>query len=257
MQRRGRIFALLLCLFALPVGAATIVDSTTGISITVSRDGTYTIQLTDPAWMFSGTVAGGATNIRTRIGTDNAGNFQEIVFDERAKATRHFGIRTWSGRPGVLFTQAVPAACANPPAFPRFSTFPALPYNLSFGGTWFGAHFDLTGREGPWVFFDAAAETAVLSPAANFMVAKLRFGSAGEIESGIDGAIATLPTGYSHSTLLVIDHGINRAFDTWGRILTDIHGKVRPANDADVTLKYLGYWTVNGAAYYYNFEPSR
>ncbi len=257
MRHRARVFALLLCLSALPAGAATIVDSTTGISITVSRDGTYTIQLADPAWTFSGTVAGGATNIRTTIGTDNAGNFQEIVFDERAKATRHFGIRTWSGRPGVLFTQAVPAASANPPAFPRFSMFPTLPYNISFGGTWFGAHFDLTGREGPWVFFDAAADTAVLSPAANFMVAKLHLGSGGEIESGIDGAIATLPTGHSHSTLLVIDHGINRAFDTWGHILTDLHGKVRPSNDADVTLKYLGYWTDNGAAYYYNFEGSR
>jgi hypothetical protein len=257
MQHRARDFALFFCLLALPAGAATIVDSTTGISITVSRDGTYTIQSADPAWTFSGTVTGGATDIQTNGGTDSVGSFQEIVFDERADATRHFGIRTWSGHPGVLFTQELPASCANPPAFPRFSTFPRLPYNLSYRGLWFGAHFDLSGREGPWVFFDAGAKTAVLSPAANFMVARLHLGSNGEIESSIDGAIATLPKGHSHSTLLVIDHGINRAFDTWGHILTDLHGKVRPSNDADASLKYLGYWTDNGAAYYYNFEPSK
>jgi hypothetical protein len=257
MRHLARGLALIFCLSGLPAGATTIVDPTTGISITVSGDGTYTIHLADPAWTFSGTVAGGATNIRTNIDTDAVGDFHEIVFDERANATHHFAIRAWSGRPGLLFTQAVPASGANPPAFPRFSTFPGLPYRLSFGGTWFGAHFDLTGNEGPWVFFDAAAETAVLSPAANFMVAKLHLGSAGEIESGIDGRIAALPKGHLHSTLLVIEHGINRAFDTWGHILTDINGKVRPSNDADVTLKYLGYWTDNGAAYYYNFEPSK
>jgi hypothetical protein len=257
MRHLARALALFFCLSALPAGAAAIADATTGISITVSGDGTYTIQWADPAWTFSGTVAGGAANIRTSTGTDGVGDFQEIAFDERANATRHFGIRTWSGRPGVLFTQAVPASCANPAAFPRFSTFPGLPYHLSFSGMWFGAHFNLSGEEGPWVFFDAAARTAVLSPASNFMVAKLHQGAAGEIESGIDGRIATLPKGHSHSTLLVIDRGINRAFDTWGHILTDIHGKVRPTNDADATLATLGYWTDNGAAYYYNFEASK
>ena len=257
MQLRARAFALFVCLFALPAGASTIVDRTTGISVSVVRDGTYTIQLAEPAWTFSGTVTGGATAIMTNSGIDGVGAFEEIVFDERTKGSRHFGIRTWPGHPGVLFTQTVPASCANPPAFPLFSMFPNLPYKLSFGGTWFGAHFDLSGHEGPWVFFDAAAQTAVLSPAANFMVAKLTLGSGGEIGSRIDGAIATLPKGHSHSTLLVIDRGINRAFDTWGHILTDIQGKVRPSNDADVTLKYLGYWTDNGAAYYYRFEASK
>src|SRR5260370_39514030 len=108
MRHLARVFALIFCLSGLPAGAATIVDSTTGISITVSRDGTYTIQLTDPAWMFSGTDAGGATNIHTTTGTDHVSDFQLNVFEEHAKATRHFGTRTWSVRPGVLFTQAVP-----------------------------------------------------------------------------------------------------------------------------------------------------
>ena len=181
MRHRARVLALYsspallvsacaaLGLFAVPARAATIAEPATGVTISVVRDGTYTIQFIDPAWTFSGTVSGGAANIRAASGRDEAGPFQEIAFDERATPARHFAIRTWTGRPGVLFTEAVTTACANPSAFPRFSTFPVVPYNLSFGGTWAGARFDLSGREGPWVFFDAAAETAVLSPAANFM----------------------------------------------------------------------------------------
>jgi len=261
MQLRIRVPALYsciaLCLLAGAARAATIAESTTGIVVTVARDGAYTIHFPDPAWTFSGSVNGGVTNIRTISGRDSAGDFQEIVFEEHVKPGRLLGIRTWAGRPGILFTQSVSDSCPNPAAFPRFSTFPILPYNLSFSGTWAGLHFDLSGREGPWVFFDGAAQTAVLSPAANFMVAKLSVDAQGQIGSGIDASIAMLPDGHTHATLLVVDHGINRAFDTWGRMLTDIQGKVRPANDADATLKYLGYWTDNGAAYYYNYDPAK
>ena len=51
--------------------------------------------------------------------------------------------------------------------------------------------------------------------------------------------------------MLVVERGINRAFDTWGQALTALSGKRRPANDADVSLNKVGYWTDNGAAYYY------
>jgi hypothetical protein len=257
-MRRACVLALYsLCLLSVPARAATIAEETTGIAVSVAENGVYTIRFDDPAWTFSGTVTGGVANIRANRGSDAAGAFQEIAFDESAKPGRHLAIRTWAGRPGVLFTQSVPTSCANPSAFPRFSTFPPLPYNLSYGGTWAGARFDLSGREGPWLFFDDDAATAVLSPAANFMVAKLGIDADGAIASGIDAAIATLPAGRAHATLLVAGRGINHAFDTWGRILTDLQGKVRPPNDADATLKYLGYWTDNGAAYYYNYDAGK
>ena len=261
MQNRARAIALYLCAalspLAIPAHAATIVNTTSGITINVSRDGTYRIDTASPAWTFSGLVASGVSNIRINGGSDRAGEFQEIVFDEKVKGARHFSIRTWPGRSSVLFTQTLTTAGANPAPFPRFSVFPTLPYKLSFSGCWFGVHFDLSGREGPWVMFDDTAQAAVLSPASNFMVAKLRLGPAGELESGIDPAIDTVPEGFTHSTMLTVDRGINRAFDNWGHLLTDIQGKVRPANDADASLKYLGYWTDNGAAYYYNFDPSK
>ena len=77
----------------------------------------------------------------------------------------------------------------------------------------------------------------------------------GNIGSGVDSEIRDLPVGFTHQTILVVDKGINRAFDTWGRALTDLGGKTRPANNADITLSHLGYWTDNGSTYYYRFEP--
>src|SRR4029453_4921424 len=50
--------------------------------------------------------------------------------------------------------------------------------------------------------------------------------------------------------------GINQLFDTWGQALTRGYQKAQPPNDADLTLRKLGYWTDNGATYYYNFDPS-
>src|ERR1041384_4028512 len=115
MHLRLRTIALSFCLLAIPAAAETIVDSTTGISITVGRTGTYTIQSVDPPWTFSGAVAGGVTAVQLNVGPNLVGSFKEIVFDERAGALRHFGIRTWFGRQGVLFTQTLPDTCATPP----------------------------------------------------------------------------------------------------------------------------------------------
>lgn len=256
MRSRLSLLCAALCITASARGAS-LLESTTGISVTVTRDGSYTIQPASPRWTFAGAVGGGVTNIVENTGHDNAGDFREITFDSKSSPARHFGIRTWPGRPGVLFTESVPDACANPPAFPSFTTVPLTDHNMSFAGTWCGAKYDLTGKEGPWVFFNDSADAAILSPAANFMVARLSIGGNGAIDSRIDGAIATLPQAFTHSTLLVFDRGINRAFDTWGHLLTDIQGKVRPPNDGDTLLKYIGYWTDNGSAYYYNYDPAK
>src|SRR5262249_18322611 len=111
MNHRARAIALYLfaalCPPAICARALTILNTTTAISVTVAYDGTYTIEYADPAWTFSGAVLGGVSNIRTIKGTDAAGDFQAIAFDERERSGRHLEIRTWSGRPGVLFTQTI------------------------------------------------------------------------------------------------------------------------------------------------------
>ena len=67
--------------------------------------------------------------------------------------------------------------------------------------------------------------------------------------------IQTLPTGFSHNTLLVFDKGINHTFSVWASALLALGGKQRPANDANFVDAKPGYWTDNGARYDKKFDP--
>jgi hypothetical protein len=104
------------------------------------------------------------------------------------------------------------------------------------------------------VFFDDQANTFILSPASHYMNAALSFGPHHELVSGLSADSEKIPAGFMAMSTLVIAPGINRAFEIWGRFLTDFAGKKRPTNDADFSLKYLGYWTDHGARYYYRFD---
>src|SRR5205809_3424967 len=127
MSTKARAIALYLCAalcpLAIPARAVTIVNPATGISVSVVRDGTYRIDTSTLSWTFSGKIAAGVSDIRIDNGKDLAGEFQEIAFEEKIRGGRHFAIRMWPGRPGVLFTQAVTAVSLNPAPFPRFTVF--------------------------------------------------------------------------------------------------------------------------------------
>ena len=88
------------------------------------------------------------------------------------------------------------------------------------------------------------------------MNAALSFGPHQELVSGLSADTEKIPPGFMATSALVIAPGISRAFEIWGRFLTDVTGKKRPANDADFSLKYLGYWTDHGARYYYRYEEA-
>lgn len=89
------------------------------------------------------------------------------------------------------------------------------------------------------------------------MVANTVMNSDSSIAGTIGSGIGSLPQNFTHQTMLAIGTGINSTFVTWGQAMTDLHGKVRPANDADVSLNKLGYWTDNGATYYYSYDSSK
>ena len=149
-----------------------------------------------------------------------------------------------------------PTKTANAEGFPKLTISPEAPYKASFAGKWSIFRFDEKGSEGPIAGFDAEGSTYILSAASNFMVASTARNAAGALETRINPAIKTLPPGFTHEALLAVGHGINHTFDVWGQALTDLSGKVRPPNDADPGLATLGYWTDNGSAYYYDYDPA-
>ena len=64
-----------------------------------------------------------------------------------------------------------------------------------------------------------------------------------EIASGLNEAVAALPADFTHRTLMALGVGVNATWESWGRALTGLQGAQRPGCDADIGLRYLGYWT--------------
>jgi hypothetical protein len=250
-----RAYIFFACLPALPAIAASITGFG-GLSVSVDPGGGYQITVPDPNWHFAGNIGAALSNLAVNTGSDGAGNYSEIGFDFQTDAARHGSIRSYGNRPVVLFSVTNAAAAPNTFSFPNLSDFPKGLNHLTFQGIFAPPTFQDFAADSPWVFFDGSANAFILSPVNHFMTASTSWGPNGQLASGVNSQIATLPAGCQHRTMLVIEKGINRTFDTWGETLTAIHGKKRPANDADASLKQVGYWTDNGASYYYHKEDA-
>jgi hypothetical protein len=256
---RARIVMLLATLvptLGVPLQAAVTIGGAGGLTVSVDPSGSYDISIPGLAWDFGGTAGYPLSNLAVASGTDTAGTFSEISFDFKSDAPHHAAIRSYWDHRAVLFSVSNSAASANAIQFPNLSRYPPGLSHVNFCGMFAFPSFYGWAEESPWVFFDSAANAFVLSPASNFTVASTAWGPKGELSSGISPKIASLPEGFSHRVLLVVENGINQAFDTWGKMMTDLYGKTRPAADADSTLNRIGYWTDAGSTYYYNTLPS-
>ena len=224
---------------------------------------TFRVIARNPRWTIGGTINGSISDARTEKGTDAIGSFEEIIFSMRAGAGFKNCIRVYRNKPVAIFTLTCDDSIIGaPPAFPVISAMPAGLHVLSYAEREFGSppEFSQFGGDtaehvhsGPLLLFDDRSNACIISPSENFMTAGLSE-KGPYIRCGANADLKGVPKGYSICTIVVIEPGINRAWETWGHALTDLHRKHRPANDADTGLKYLGYWTDNGATYYYNYR---
>lgn len=234
--------------------------STAGTTVTVSADGGYTIDTSGPRYHFAGSVGSPVSNVKHATGQDGVGAYHEVDFDYSAGGVgRSSGIRTYDSRPVVLFSTTYRQAAANADPFPALSAKPTLPHTETFSGCFAGHRFDAPGDAGfsPYLAFDTSGDGYLLSPASNFTTAVTKYDANGALTSGISSGISSLPAGFTQRTMLAYGHGINDLYDTWGNAMTGLSGKQRPAQDATNTLAKLGYWTDNGATYYYKYDQSR
>ncbi|XP_067661072.1 uncharacterized protein [Haliotis asinina] len=163
--------------------------------------------------------------------------------------------------------------------FPGFQiqepTFP-LGY-LSYGGLMFGCMGLKAGQweassfnihdgieSGPLALFDRqkTANTLIISPASRFMSSSQwrQDNSTGgdNVYWGTMGGVENVPLGVETSFILFYgNQGINKAFVSWGQILQRLHGRSDHFVKSDFTINYLGYWTDNGAYYYYLTEKGK
>lgn len=225
------------------------ISSEQGLRAEIAADGSYQVTASTYGWTFAGTLGQAPDNIMVSEGSDGVGSWIEIAADYQP--SRSSAIRIYHGNSVVLFSTRYGADGPNADAFPHFTTYPHDLFTFSYGGLW-SYWFNRLNVRSPWLFYDAGANAFLFSPASNFMTGVSQFASDGAMEAAIDGRIGALPAGFTHRAVLAFGHGINGAFESWGRTLTGLSGKRRPANDAITLLNKFSYWTDAGAAYYYH-----
>ncbi len=266
-MKRFKVFSVAACfitffsLAQFSAEAVLIESPATGLLLAVdAKRGDYELAAKDPAWTFSGSLKAPLKNILVRHGRDGTGAFQQISFVwDAGQVPMHGEIRLYQEQPMAMFSQTIGTASDQPPAaFPDFTALPPNLHVFSYDQRNFAPpHFSPTPASAPWLLFDDRADAVVISPASHFMVAAMQGDGTNRASSGFNPDLRNLPAGFTQSTLVVSGKGINRMWTVWGRAVVNLAGSHRPANDADDVLKYLGYWTDNGATYYYNYDFSK
>ncbi|HEU0228886.1 MAG TPA: hypothetical protein VFQ86_14200, partial [Arachidicoccus soli] len=247
-------------LFRTNVFAKTGHEKNNEIKVEVNQQtGNYSISSNILHWRFSGTVGQAVSSLKKTSGKDNYGIFHQISF--QWKADNHYiaSIKYYQTRPIVLFSLNIPEGANHINLkFPDFTEFPKDLQKFSYANNVFAPHqFKLNNTSTPWLFFDNKDNAFILSPASDFIVSKMYGNGEDNIASGLNDNLTNLPKNFSHQSLLIMEKGIANAWADWGDCLRNIYNRIRPANDADKLLKYYGYWTDNGADYYYNYDTTK
>jgi len=212
-------------------------------------------------------------------GSDVLGNYKEYTLDWLAGTYKwQTSIKTYFPSPFIVFTQTFSDNLTNVAtgdqddvsnAFPSFIMENTQFHYFTYTGIFAAGHTGMWnpksnypgGLQGgsPLALFDSNLATIVISPLDHFMVGiQTRSKSLGtNFACGIQGKIASIPGGYSHSTIIAAAQGVNNAFDYWGSLLLKAYDKKPKTIEDDFSVKYLGYWTDNGAYYYYLTEPGK
>ena len=222
---------------------------------TINADGAYELDFFGVDWHLAGRLPEAPESVQSTPGKDAIGSYAAVSASYWGGA-RTAEIRIYRALSIAIFRDVWNSAGPNEHPFPTFDNLPAGLLKFSYQRKTFGTYeFGALGPEGPWSLFDKLGNVMMLSPADHFLVSQMNESPGGAAESRIARTIQTLPAGFSHSTLLVFDRGMNQAFSDWGSALLALGVKQRSANDANVVLAKLGYWTDNGARYYYKFDP--
>lgn len=256
-------FCVLMVLFAGSLGFAqtrTVLSSPSGLTATLdAATGNYCVRAKDPQWVFCGTLTSAASAVSKVDGQDRVGHFQQVTFTwQHGGVPLQSVIRLYQHRPLLLFGyKYLKATSPVSVAFPSFTTIPERLYHFSYkNGPFAAPQFSLGQYGTPWLFFDGKADAVIISPASHFIIASMRGDGDRLIASGLNDQLSGVPSGFDQQTLMAIAPGIRHTFNIWGSALIALGNKTRPGNESDDTLKYFGYWTDNGAAYYYRFIPA-
>eukprot|EP01120_Amphizonella_sp_Union-15-10_P008061 TRINITY_DN2821_c0_g1_i1.p1 TRINITY_DN2821_c0_g1~~TRINITY_DN2821_c0_g1_i1.p1 ORF type:complete len:734 (+),score=155.15 TRINITY_DN2821_c0_g1_i1:26-2227(+) len=257
--------------------------------LVVNGDGSYKILVGGKVWLESAPTrlhSNGQwqdlrlTNSYKEKGIDFWGPFSEYVLEWNNGAFLT-SLRSYSDTPIVSFEQIFPqgaqdTSVGNPNElisnFPSFNlpdpSSDPLGY-MTYVGNMLGEGvygiFDSMNTipggldSGPLVLFNQDLSiSSVLSASTQFMagsIAQVDFAPMKAAAAfGIMGNVTHVPKGFRIESILYVGSGINDLIFNWGRSLLKRFNKDPSGPSFDYSLKYLGYYTDNGAYYYYHTE---
>jgi hypothetical protein len=230
------------------------------LSVGMENDGGYHVTVKASGWNFAGKLPAPAQDVKQSTGEDAVGSYRQIAFSWSEATHAMTGtIRLYDAKDVILFSDTTVQAIPTPAApFPNFTTLPTGLFPFSYRDISFAdPQHNLKTTSSPWLFFDAQDHAFLISAASHFLITTLIGDGQTQIASVFNDKLINLPADFSHQTIMALGNSINATYDLWGHALTDLQGKKRPANDADPLLKYFGYWTDNGADYYYGYDSDK
>lgn len=220
--------------------------------------GAYSVSDRSGGWRLGGSLGGPATNVRTSTGKDAGGPFHSLTFDWTADGPLRGTIRLYDESAAVFFRLEYLAGRTLPVAFPNFTTVPKDLRGFSYEDRAFSPGvFRLADTSTPWLLFNDRAQAMVLSPASQFLVAKMVGDGKASLGVSLNKRLTSVPKSLKQDSLLVFGRGINAAWEAWGGALRGLYGRTSAAAIADPIVRNYGYWTDNGASYYYNYDPAK
>lgn len=109
---------------------------------------------------------------------------------------------------------------------------------------------------GPVVLYSDDFDVLVVSPLDHFHGTILK-PEEGKVRLALHGDLEEVPPGFVQRYLVVQGKGIGATLAAWGDRMLEDRGRQRADRYADPALSTLGYWTDNGAYYYYRTEEGK
>jgi hypothetical protein len=225
-----------------------------GVRFTLaSTTGHYRLVCPQTHWVYRGKMAKPPQNIRQSAVDTRLGKGFRLSWKEPGSSAQ-YAVELYPSRQAIVFSAKAESAGAR---FPVFTRVPHGLLHLSLESRVFTPpQFQLADTATPWVFFNRKFQTCIFAPASEILVSRL-YGDGNTLmadgfNQGVLGAALKEP----HRTIMIFGNGIRRTIAAWGDAFRRLNHRPATSQEATPILRDFGYWTDNGANYFYNYDKA-
>ena len=228
-------------------------QSGNGVRFTLSSTtGRYRVSWPQTRWNYRGKTSKLPRDIHQSTVNNALGKGIRLSWKE-AGSPAEFSAVLYPGRQAIVFSVARELSATE---FPAFTRAPHGLLHLSLDGRVFTPpQFQLADTATPWVFFNRKFETCIFAPASEILVSRLYGDGQKLIADGFNKGVLGTALAEPHRTIMIFGDGIRRTITAWGDAFRTLHHRSATSQEATPILRDFGYWTDNGAAYFYNYDP--